>query len=129
MEMLPIRPFRHQIGIGYQYTWRRFMGPENSDRFAGLDKQRLVRRQRFERVDNAVERLPVARRFADSTIDNEILRTFRDFWIEIVHQHAHGRLARPVAATDLRTAWRANNSTVTHLVHGDLTCRIGPHNS
>ena len=42
VEMVPGRPFRHQVGIGDQHAGRVRVGAEDADRLARLDQQRLV---------------------------------------------------------------------------------------
>ncbi len=115
--MFPGRPFGNEIGIGDQYARRALMRAEHADGLAGLHQQRLVRVERLQALDDAVEGVPVARGAADAAIDDEILRPLRDLGIEIVHQHAHGRFRAPVAAGDLRAAGRADNPGVLGIAH------------
>ena len=46
-EVLPIRPATYQVGIGDQNPGRIFVSPENPDRLAGLDQERLIVRERL----------------------------------------------------------------------------------
>ena len=75
-EMFPVRPMRHQIGIGDQHARRVGMGAKDADRFARLHQQRLVAFQPLQRRDDAIETFPVARRAADAAIDHEFARAF-----------------------------------------------------
>ncbi|MNV74928.1 hypothetical protein D3C71_1681830 [compost metagenome] len=54
------------------------MGLEQPHRLAGLDDQRLVLVHLGERLDDGAMRRPVARRFAESGIDDEIVRVLAD---------------------------------------------------
>ena len=83
---------RHQVGVGDQDARRVGVRAEHADRLAGLDEQRLIALEAAQRRDDAVERLPIARRAADPAIDDELARPLGDVGIEIVHQHAHAAL-------------------------------------
>ncbi len=98
------------------------MRSQHADGFAGLDEQRFVFFQLAQRFHDAVERLPIARGFADAAINDQILRTFGDFRIEIVHQHAQGRFRSPCLAAFLRSARGADDARVGEIVHVSLPC-------
>uniref|UniRef100_A0A0N4ZGP7 LigA n=1 Tax=Parastrongyloides trichosuri TaxID=131310 RepID=A0A0N4ZGP7_PARTI len=91
VEVVPVGPVRHQVGVGDQHARRVDMGAEHADRLARLDHQRLVGFQFLELVDDGVERLPVAGRLADAAIDHQLMRALGDIRVQIVHQHAHRR--------------------------------------
>ncbi len=110
--MFPIGPFGHQVGIGDQHARCCFVCFEHADRLAGLDKKRFIGFELFQRFDDPVERIPIARRFADTAIDDEILRPLRHIGIEVVHQHPHGGLGVPRLAGDLRAAGAADEAGV-----------------
>ncbi len=42
VEMVPVRPVRHEVGVGDQHARRVGMGAEDADRLARLHQQRLV---------------------------------------------------------------------------------------
>ena len=42
VEMLPGRPFRHQVGVGNQHARRTRMGAKNPNRFARLNQQCFI---------------------------------------------------------------------------------------
>jgi hypothetical protein len=95
VEMLPGRPVRHQVGIGQQHPRRILVRSENPHRLARLDQQRLIGLEQFERGDDRLIALPIARRLADTAVDHQILRPLRYVWIEVVHQHAQRRFGQP----------------------------------
>ena len=112
VEMIPGRPVRHQVRVGDQHARRVGVGAEDADRLARLDEQRLVGFEPAQRRDDAVERLPVARRAADAAIDDELARPLGDVGVEVVHQHAHRRFGQPALGADLRAARRADDAHV-----------------
>ena len=112
VEMLPGRPVRHQVGVGDQHARRIGVGPEDADRLARLDEQRLVALQPAQRLDDAVERLPVARGAADAAIDHQLAGPLGDVGIEVVHQHAQRRLGQPALGGKLAAARRAHHAHV-----------------
>ena len=73
-EMLERRPMRHEVRVRDQHARRIRMGAKHADRLPGLDAQRLVRFERLERADDAIEAVPVARRTAHAAIDHELQR-------------------------------------------------------
>jgi hypothetical protein len=105
MKMGPVGPFRHQVRIGDQHARRVGMGPEDADRLAGLDEQRLV------------EALPVARGAADAAIDDQFLRVLGNGGIEIVHQHAERRLGEPALRVQLGPARRLDAAAIVDAAH------------
>ncbi len=104
VEVLPGRPMRDEVGVGEHDARRIGMGAEDADRFAGLDRQRLVVAEAFELRDDAIERGPVARGFPDPAVDDEVAGTLGDLRIEIVHQHAQGGFRLPAACAQRGTA-------------------------
>jgi hypothetical protein len=54
--------------------------------------------------------IPVSRGFAGAAIDHEIARALADFFVEIIHQHAHGGFLLPTFAGELVTTRRVNGS-------------------
>ena len=78
VEMVPGRPFRHQVRIGDQHARRVRVGAEHADRLARLDEQGLVVLEPLQRLDDRVVALPVARRPADAAIDDQLLGRLGD---------------------------------------------------
>jgi hypothetical protein len=112
VEMLPGRPFRHQVGIGDQDARRIFMGAKHPDWLARLHQQRLVIAQPAQRVDDAVETVPVACCPPDAAIDNQFLRVLRHAGIQIVHQHAQRGFRLPGLRRAVRPGWRHDRATI-----------------
>jgi hypothetical protein len=83
---------------------------ENADGLTGLNQQSLVVLQLFESCDDGVVSLPAPRRAAGSSVYDQVLRTFGDVGVEIIHQHAHGGFLLPAFASEGVAARRANGS-------------------
>ena len=120
LKCVPVRPVRHEIGIGDEHARRILVGAEDADRLARLHEQRLVGLERAQARDDAVEGLPVARGAADAAIDDEFLGPLGDARIEIVHQHAQRRFGEPALGADLRSGRRVDEA-------GIVAARIGGH--
>jgi hypothetical protein len=104
VELLPGGPMRHQVRVGDQDARRVGVGAKDADRLARLHQQRLVGLERFQGLHDAVEALPVARGAADAAIDHQLLRLLRHLGVEIVHEHAQGRLGEPTLGVELGSA-------------------------
>src|SRR5665647_1615645 len=65
-----------------------------------LTVEKLVRIAREGENDDGVEARPVARRLAGAAVDHELVRCFRDFGVEVVHEHAQGGFLLPALASD-----------------------------
>jgi hypothetical protein len=99
VEVLPGGPLGHQVGVGQQHARRIGVGAEHAHRLARLDQQRLVGLQLAQREDR-VEAVPVARRLADAAVHDQRVRVLGHLGVEVVLQHAVGRLDQPVGARD-----------------------------
>ena len=71
------------------------MRAEDAHWFAGLDQQGFVALQARERLEDAVERGPRARRAARAAVHDEIFRALGDVGVEVVLDHAECGLLRP----------------------------------
>ena len=119
VEHLPIGPFGHEVGVGDEHARRVLVGAEHADRLARLDEQGLVVLEPFERLDDLVEALPVARGAADPAIDDQALRVLGDLVVEVVHQHPHRGFGGPAFGHDLASAAGADVAAVVASVgHG-----------
>ena len=126
IEVLPVGPVRHQIGIGDQHAWRVGMGAKHPDRLAGLHQQGFIAFEPFQSCDDAIETFPVARGAADAAIDDEFARLFPDLGIEIVHQHAHRSFRLPRFGGKLIAARGADDAGIVDAGHGRKNpCRRG----
>ncbi len=117
VEMIPGRPMRHEVGIGDQHARRILVGAEHADRLARLHQQRLVFVEVAQRLDDLVEIGPGAGGPADAAIDDQFMRVFGHFRIEIVHQHAQRRFGHPAFGGQLGAAGGADVA--------DIVARIG----
>ncbi len=84
------------------------MRAKDTDGLAGLHQQRFVVTQRFELTHDGVERRPVARGFAGSAVNDQILRALGHLGVEIIHEHAQGGFLLPALAAKGGAAGRAN---------------------
>ena len=110
VEVLPRRPFRHEVRVRDQHARRVHVRAEYAHRLARLDQQRLVVVQVAQRGDDRVEALPIACGAADAAVDDECLRILANFGIEIVHQHPQRRFGQPRLARALGPARRADRA-------------------
>ena len=79
----------------------RFLIPENlriPDRLARLHEKCFVVFERFQGANDFLIALPVARGFAGSAIDNEIIRVLGNLRVEVIHQHPHCGFGMPALA-------------------------------
>ena len=116
IEFVARCPVRHQIGIGDENPRRMRKRPEDADRFAGLDKQSLVVLQVSQRANDRVISLPASCGPAGASIDNKLARVLRDLFVEVVHEHPHGRFLLPAFAGDRASARSADRHVIRHLV-------------
>ncbi len=108
VELLPVRPMADEIGIRDEHARRVIVRLEYANRLAGLHQQRLVVVKLLQRFDDGAIGFPTARGASGSAIDDEIFGALGDFFVEVVHQHAHGSFLLPAFASDLIAAGRAN---------------------
>ena len=113
VEVLPGRPFGHQVGVRDQHARRAGVGAEDADRLARLHQQRLVFLEPAQALQNAVKARPVARRLADAAVDHELIRVLRNLRVEVVLDHAVGRLDLPVGTSQRRAARCAHRARHT----------------
>ena len=112
VEMVQRRPVRHEVRVGDQHARRVRMGAKHADRLSRLHAQRLVRFERREGRDDAIEALPVARGAADAAVDHELMRLLGHLGVEVVHQHPQRRLGQPALGGKLRAARRPDDASI-----------------
>ena len=95
IEVIPIRPMGHQIGIGDQHTGGVRVGLKDANGFARLHQQCLIVFQCLQRCDDLIEIIPGPRRPANAAIDNQLMRVLGHVGMQVVHQHAHRRFRQP----------------------------------
>ena len=78
------------------------MRAEEADRLARLHDERLILVHRAQRLDDAVEALPVARGLRGARVDDQLLRALGV--LEVVLEHAQDRLLPPALAAQLAAA-------------------------
>ncbi len=66
-----------------------------ADRFATLDKQGLIIHEYLQVGDDIVEGLEIPGCFTATSVNNQFIRTFRYFRIEIIQQHTQGGFLDP----------------------------------
>src|SRR4029453_128601 len=104
----------NEIGIRDQYSRGFVVGAEFAHRLARLKEHGFVVFKSAQRTDNGIETFPIAAPPSGAAVNDQSVRCFRDFRIEIVHQHAQGRFLVPAFATALCPAWRVNCPFRTH---------------
>ena len=102
VERLPVRPFRDQMRVRDEDPRGVSVGFENGHRLAALHDQGLVVAEALERIDDAVERLPIASRLARPSVDDQLVRLLRV--LEVVFQHPEDGLLPPALAPQFRSA-------------------------
>ena len=110
-KLLPGGPRRHQHRVADQHPRGPLVRAEDSHRLSGLDEQRLVGFQGLQAADDSIKTRPVARGFAGTAIHDEFVRLFRDFRIQVIHQHPQCGFLRPAPAAELGAAWRPHPAT------------------
>src|SRR5262249_11235709 len=113
VELITRRPMWYQIRVGNEHARRGCKGTEYPHRVAGLNEQRLVIFQAFQRSHDGMKFLPVSRCSSRSTVHNKLARLFCNLFIEVVHQHPHCRFLMPSLAAECRATRRADRR-VTH---------------
>ena len=124
VEVLPVGPVRHQVGVGDQHARGVGVGLEDADRLAGLHQQGLVFIQLFQGGDDLVVALPVARGATDAAVHHQLLGVLGDFRVEVVHQHAQRRFGQPAFGVQLGAA-RGTDFDVAEFGHGRLLRLLG----
>ena len=66
---------------------QQLLGPIRSIGIIGAGTMGQGIAQVMQRLDDAVERLPVSRRAADAAVDDEVLGPLRDPRVEVVEEH------------------------------------------
>ena len=103
-EVLPGGPLPDEVRVGDQHARRPRVRPEDADRLARLDEERLVVGEGAELPDDDVEGLPAPRGATGPAVHDEGVGVLRDLRVEVVHEHPEDRLLLPAAAGDLRAA-------------------------
>ncbi len=117
-EMLPCRPAADEVGVRDQDARRAAVRAEHGDRLAALHEERLVVRQRAQRRDDRIERLPAPRCLSRAAVHHQLVRPLRNVGVEVVHEHAEGGLLLPSLARDGRAA-RCTHRSSARDVRGD----------
>src|SRR5947209_8956032 len=96
VERLPVRPLRDEVRIRDKDPRRVAVRLEDRDRLPALHDEGLVVAEGLERLDDAVECVPVPRRLPRASIDDEIVRLLRV--LEVVLEHPEDGLLPPALA-------------------------------
>ena len=91
VEVFPVSPVWHQIGIGNQYAGRILMGFENANGFTRLHQQGVVIAKGFEAGNNGIEIFPATRRASNTTVHHQFVRILCHIGMQVVHDHPHWR--------------------------------------
>src|SRR5215472_9976056 len=90
------------------------MRAELSNRLSRLNEKRFVVFEFTQQTNDCIESFPASRGATSSAVDHQLIGIFRDFGIEIVHQHPHRRFLMPAFARAFITTRRLYNSFSTH---------------
>ena len=110
VEVAPVGPMGHQIGVGDQHPGRIRMGLEHADRLPGLHQQRFVLFQFAETLKDRIKAGPIPRRPADATIHHETLGILGHLRIKIVLEHPICGLREPALAALLGASRRTDDA-------------------
>jgi len=113
-ELVPVGPLADEVRVGDEHAGGVGVRAELADGLPRLDEQRLVIPERAQLAHDHVERGPVARSFPGAAVNDQILRSLGDLGIEVVVQHAEGRLLDPPLARNLGAAGRSQNARFAH---------------
>jgi hypothetical protein len=100
-ELVPGGPARDEQRVRDQDARSSGARPEDSDRLAALNEQRLVVAERQQRADERAQRLGIPRRLSRAAVDDELLGPLGDLRVEIVQQHSQ---RAPPSTTSARSA-------------------------
>ena len=112
-ELVPRRPLGHEQRVRDQHAWRALVRPEDPDRLAGLDEQRLVVAQAEQRPHDVPQRLVRPGRPPGAAVDDELLGMLGDLRVEVVEQHSQRRLGLPRERIELRPSRCVHRRQVT----------------
>jgi hypothetical protein len=110
VEVLPVRPLGHEVGVGQQHARGVGMRLEHAHGLARLHEQGFVVVQIAQAGQDLVEASPVARGAADAAVDHEVLRALGHFGVEVVLHHAVGSFGQPVLAVQFAAARGADDA-------------------
>jgi hypothetical protein len=71
-ELVPVGPVADEVAVGEQHARRIDVGAEHADALARLHEHRLVGLQATQRREDLLQRLGVARRLAETAVDDEL---------------------------------------------------------
>ena len=109
-ERLPVRPLADEVRVRDQHPRRPLVGPEDADRLARLDEQRLVVLQPPQLADDGVEARPVPGGLARPAVDDQVIGPLGDLRVEVVHEHPQRGFLLPALARQLGAARRPDRA-------------------
>ena len=113
-KVFPGGPMRHKIRVGDQDAGRIGVRSKNANRLARLNQQRLIGLQYPQRSYDCIVGIPITRRLADATVNDEIFGPLGNLGIEIVHQHAQRSFGQPAFRLQFGSRWRFDDSVFIH---------------
>ena len=125
IEMVPVRPVRHQIRVRNQHPRRIRMRPHHRHRPPRLHHQRLIRPQVPQRRHDPVEIPPGPRRPPDPAVHHQFSRVFCHIRVQVVHQHPQRRFRLPRLAGHLDPRRRHHNPGILAIKHAFLRSKFG----
>ena len=127
-ERLPVGPLGDEEGVGDQDPRGPRVRPEDGYGLARLHEQGLVVVEALQRADDGPEALPVAGRLARPAVDDEVFGALGHLGVEVVHEHAQGRLLVPALAREIPPPRRPYGGSFSGVGHGISSREIGIRN-
>src|SRR5439155_26667844 len=112
-ELVPRGRLRDEQRVRDQDPRSTGMRPEHADRLAALNEQRLVLAEAKQCSDELPKGLWIPRRLPGAAVDDQLFWMLGDLPVEVVEQHAKGRLRLPRPRMQLRATGRTDPREIT----------------
>ncbi len=114
-ELGPGGPVADEVGVGDENARCPLVGLHDTHGAARLHEHRLVGLERGERAHHRVEGPPVARGAAGAAVDHQVVGALGHLGVEVVHQHPHRGLGRPLPGRQGGAAGAAHGAGAVHV--------------
>ena len=118
-KFVPVGKTSHEVRICNQNPRRIGMCTYATNRFARLNKKRLVVFELLQFTHDDIERFPRPRRFTRAAVHDEVFRTFSNLWIEIVLKHSKRCFLKPSFARKSGSPSGTNNTRTRYTSRHD----------
>ena len=109
-KLVPVGPISHEVGVGEQYARRPLVGLHDSHRFPRLHEHSFVIFEGVECANQSVVAMPVARSFARSAVNHEVVGVLGNLGVKVVLKHAQHCFLLPTEGVQRRATVGANRS-------------------